>query len=206
MKDYSQNKEQAAILTALYGTDSPDESTYRLPRRRFIDIGAYHPFVFSNTRALWELGWEGLMIEPSPGCMKALATEYHGKEHITLIQACASLHSGLIEMNITDDAVSTRDAHQYEQWKEVGGYYGKILVPAITLEEIFNQFGSFDFWNIDAEGHSVDLFIEMLRCEQRPLCVCLEMDHGRDREANALATHHGYKIVYANDTNVVYAK
>src|SRR5579884_3548129 len=129
MKDYSQNGEQAAILKALYGDEAPHPWN---PPRRFIEIGAYHPTVFSNTRALVELGWHGVMIEPSPGCMRTLAAEYNGREGITLIQACVSLHTGLVQMNVTDDAVSTRDAHQFEQWKAVGGYYGKILVPAIT--------------------------------------------------------------------------
>ena len=54
---YSQRDEEKYILEAFDGkTDG-----------RFLDIGAWHPTVFSNTRALIEMGWSGVMIEPSPG-------------------------------------------------------------------------------------------------------------------------------------------
>ena len=35
--------------------------------RFFLDIGAWHPTIFSNTRLLIEQGWSGVIIEPSPG-------------------------------------------------------------------------------------------------------------------------------------------
>ena len=33
----------------------------------FLDIGAWHPTIFSNTRCLIERGWHGVIVEPSPG-------------------------------------------------------------------------------------------------------------------------------------------
>lgn len=33
----------------------------------FIDIGAYHPLRYSNTAMLYNLGWRGINIDPSPG-------------------------------------------------------------------------------------------------------------------------------------------
>lgn len=53
---YSQYEEEQHILKALGGRVGT-----------FMDIGAYHPMTFSNTRALFERGWSGVMVEPSPG-------------------------------------------------------------------------------------------------------------------------------------------
>ena len=58
MSKYSQFEEQDHILRTFAGLDSPG---------RFLDIGSWDPITFSNTRALVEMGWSGVMIEPSPG-------------------------------------------------------------------------------------------------------------------------------------------
>ena len=60
MNLYSQNNEQTYILEAF--AEKSDG--------RFLDIGAYDAKLLSNTRALYERGWSGVMVEPSPGPMK----------------------------------------------------------------------------------------------------------------------------------------
>lgn len=194
MTDYSQSGEQAAILDALKGITGP-----------FLDIGAYHPTVFSNTRALYEMGWSGVMVEPSPGPMKALLEAYGNDERIRLIQAAVSLEPGLVPLHITDDAVSTSNESSYQIWKDAAKFSGVIHVPAITLEAITNQFGGFHFWNIDAEGLSGDLFHRMLALEYRPTCVCVEHDN-RTTELLSSATKAGYKAVLVNGTNLLVAR
>ena len=69
MKSYSQYGEDLIILAAL-----PmiwEATRLRFPEisqtGTFLDIGAWHPTIFSNTRALIERGWSGVIIEPSPG-------------------------------------------------------------------------------------------------------------------------------------------
>src|ERR1700683_5262801 len=84
MKDYSQYGEQAAILAAFAPT--PKEGVVIVQEARFLDIGAYHPTDKSNTRALFELGWSGVMIEPAPGPMRSLLAEYGNEPRIALIQ------------------------------------------------------------------------------------------------------------------------
>ena len=36
----------------------------------YIDIGAHHPMRFSNARFFYENGWNGLCVDPLPGCSK----------------------------------------------------------------------------------------------------------------------------------------
>jgi FkbM family methyltransferase len=193
MKDYSQYGEQIAILAA-FETRTCD--------RMFLDIGAWNPVTFSNTRALWEQGWSGVMVEPSPGPMAALIEAYGNASQIVLVQAMVAREAGLHKMWITDDAVSTSVDAEHERWRYTVKFRGSIMVPAITFEDLTNRFGGFDFVNIDAEGESVSLFLRMLELGIYPTCVCLEHD-SRTVEVLEASTKVGYTITLANSTNVV---
>ncbi len=193
MTDHSQAGEQPAILAAFEGRESPG---------RFIDIGAYHPTCFSNTRALYELGWSGVMIEPSPGPILALLEAYGADERITLIQAAMAKLPGLVSLHVSDDAVSTSSDLEFERWKDAAKFRGSIMVPAITWGDIALQFGGFDFVSVDAEGSSAELFLEMLELKLYPTCVCVEFD-GRLQEVLAAATAREYRAVLVNGTNAL---
>lgn len=193
---YSQYDEEKYILEACR------DATMRPGSGRFLEIGAWHPTDKSNVRALYELGWSGLSIEPSPGPLLNLLNEYAEEPRITIIAAAVALAPGFIELHVTDDAVSTADRKQYETWKEVTKFRGTLWVPAITLPQISNQFGGFDFINIDAEGTSVDLFLEALGLGWEPQCWCVEHDN-RLGELQTKATGKGYVVTMTNSTNVV---
>jgi FkbM family methyltransferase len=192
---YSQDQEEQHILAAL--RDVPGFGH----QARFLDIGAWHPKTFSNTRALFELGWSGVMIEPSPGPMLNLLADYGNEPRIALVSAAGGLETGFASMHITDDAVSTLDAKSFEMWKDHAKFHGSMSVPIITLEDIAMRFGGFDFWNIDAEGISVDLFKRMMVLGHEPRCVCVEHD-GREGELISSASLK-YNVVYGNGTNLV---
>lgn len=195
MTDYSQFGEQAAIGHAFKD---------HIGTGVFLDIGAYNPKVFSNTRALYELGWSGVMIEPSPGPMLTLIAEYGNDPRITLVQAAISVEGGAMPaLHVTDDAVSTTDEANYDQWKGTAKFLGRVLVPGITWGEIAMRFGGADFCNIDAEGISVDVFHAMLAAGIFPTVVCVEYDN-RLPELMTAATKYAYAAIYSNGTNVIF--
>ena len=247
MKDYSQFQEQPAILEAFgyrAGDDGVVATDEVLTNTRFLDIGAWHPTDKSNSRALIELGWSGVLFEPTPGNMinllrcctacgeipkvtvihknGSLTLEYepwgmrHGmkcdcgtslprygaNEALNFIQAAVDTVPGMMELWVSDDAISTNSAEEHERWEKVGGYFGRVMVPVITLEQIAAQFGGFDMWNIDAEGHSAELFLQALQLGYRPRVFCVEHD-GRTTELLNAATREGYKATLVNSTNLV---
>jgi hypothetical protein len=223
---YSQQDEERFILAAL---ESPTTVEQRGPRR-LIDIGAWHATDKSNSRALIERGWSGILVEPSPGpfvnllracsvcadtppeahgdrkeppCRACGAVRYGFLDRVTLILAAVGLETGLTSMQASDDAVSTSDAAAYTKWEKVGGFYGCYLIPTLTPAEIFHRFGGdFAFINVDTEGTSVDIFREILKIGVHPECWCVEHD-GRLVEIGQLAAEHNYNLVYTNDTNTV---
>lgn len=213
MNDYSQTGEQAAILKALgimiedtkAGGNLIDIRTLETKPGRFLDIGAWSATTFSNTRALFELGWSGIFLEPSPGPLKGLVEAYGRDEHAVVIGAAVTVTEGLVALEVTDDAV-TAPAGSAEAgvWKERGGYYGTMLAPAISLQRLFDRFGGdFQMVSIDTEGTSVDLFVEMLRIGPRPRVVVVEHNDRIVEIANH-AQNAGYTQVLLNGNNVVY--
>lgn len=173
---------------------------------RFLDIGAWHAKQFSNTRALYEAGWAGVLIEPSPGPMAGLITEYGADDRITLIQAALGVERSIVRLRVSDDAISTTEEANYAAWKEHAHFNGSVWVPSITFHDLFNQFGGpFHFVNIDTEGTSCQLLRELLTTALFPECICVEHDGG-SADAIMHAQEKGYGLRHLNGTNVILAR
>ena len=65
---YSQNCEDLII-----------DSVLNKKRGIYVDVGAHHPIRFSNTLRLYLNGWNGINIDPLPGCM-TLFKKYRPKD------------------------------------------------------------------------------------------------------------------------------
>ncbi len=195
---YSQYDEERAILDAF-------SSHTIMSGGRFLDIGAYHPKVFSNTRALYEAGWSGVMFEPGPRQMLDLIAEYGNDPRITLVAAAVGIEAIEAPLRVTDDATCTLSSAFADGHAE-SNYTGTIVVPVLTLDRIFLRWGQFDFINFDAEGVSADLFMVLLqKTEARPRCICVEHD-GRLTVLADAATRQGYSVTLVNGTNAVFAR
>ena len=200
---YSQYDEEQAIVGYFdRGGALPGEPS--INPRRFLDVGAWDPKCFSNTRALFERGWRGVMIDPSPFPLVNLIKEYGQVDGMHIVSAAVAVEATMLKLHVSADSVSTTEQGNYELWKDHAKFEGTLWVRSITMSEIFNQFGGFNFINLDAEGVSVDLFHQMLISGGKPPCCCVEHD-GRLSELAAAATAVGYKMVYSNGTNAVFA-
>ena len=183
-----------------------DEEKYILdicpPTGKFLDIGAWDGVTFSNTRALFNQGWSGVLVEPASVPFKKLQALYSGAGNVWLVKAAVCDSPGMVELWETEDAVSTTLASHYDKWKSAAEYTGCRKVRAVTIEELVNDHGPFDFVNIDTEGTSVDVFLRLDLCHMRPTCICVEHDQ-RIREVMDRATQYGYAIAYQNGENMV---
>ena len=147
--------------------------------------------------------WEVIVVDNCSSDHTAeRVLEYIKREpRVQLICAAMGWEGRLVKMSITADGVSTSEPAHRELWARDGGYYGEMFAPVVTWADIHNQFGSFDFVNIDAEGISAELFFRLMETEARPHCICVEHD-GRTTEILARQPNW-YNCVYANGTNLV---
>lgn len=58
---------------------------------RYIEVGAYHPYEYSNTYHFYRHGWRGLLVEPNPDACRLLTKERPGDIVVNLgIADCES--------------------------------------------------------------------------------------------------------------------
>lgn len=178
-----------------------------------LEIGAWDPECFSNSRLLIEKGWNAVLVEPSPIPLSRLVQSYGAEEypspndarHVTVIQAAVTIEDLPVHrFRLSDDSISSDRAENLHKWSGVAKYLGWCWCATITLQDIWNQFGGFDFVSIDTEGNSVDIAMKYLERTQ-PLVMMVEHDD-RVVELQAFAQKWGYKTVHTNGTNVILSK
>ncbi len=200
---YSQNGEEIHIARIV--GDQPG---------RFLDIGAYNPKLFSNTRALYERGWSGVMVEASPGPFLDLLAEYGKDERIKLVCAAVTTRwratkGRLLEFRHSEAGVGTSNEAHYQKWRDKVTWEGSFFAPVITVSDILQSLVSmedqkFSFINIDVEGESADLFLDALELFS-PKCWCVEHD-GQQEKLTQAAILRGYSQYHINGENVIYSR
>lgn len=194
---YSQNDEEKFILEYFEGVTG-----------KFVDIGAYDVFRFSNTRALFERGWSGLLVEPAPKNYKAIADHYKDEPGITVLNIAVGDPEGTIDFYESDgDAVGTTDISHKEKWGAAGVKYEKIQVEQMGVENFFNQYGrGVDFLSIDTESTNIQLFRAIPDWVlDRARMICIEHD-GNNVEISERLTPFGFNTVHFNPENLLLSK
>lgn len=199
MKDYSQYGEQIAILA-----HTPAKGT-------LLDLGAFHPTELSNSRALIEhRGYAAVLVDAGPTQVKNLAAFYKDVEHVKVVQALVVPESfigasSFHPIHVTDDAVSTSEKRVHDLWKGTADYYGSVWMQPVPVCQFIRCFTrNPNFINIDVEGQSADIFLDLLN-HASPACWCVEHDDRAD-ELVAKAAHYKYREVLRNGTNLVFAR
>jgi FkbM family methyltransferase len=170
------------------------------PKGTFVEVGAYQPIELSQTYALEQRGWSGILIEPVPEHAAAIravrsspvfevacgAPEDHGK------QLPIRVSGGLSTMRSHD---LTHDLAAREPRN----------VPVVTLDSVLEKAGisSIDFLSIDVEGMEIAVLRGFSIERYRPRLALIE-DH-----CDGLAKHRymrslGYKLVRRSDLNSWY--
>lgn len=170
----------------------------------FLDIGAGDGFTFSNTKILYDNGWSGVYIEPSPSLFPVLK-ELSNPDRVKLIKKALSDKSGQIGMyHAPKDFVSTTVESHRKKWQSAVNFE-HISVDTITWAEI-EAMGKFDFINLDIEGNSVDMLLKMPESMlNRVKMLCVEYDDKKDLVKHYL---NRYKLrpVYESAENLIFVK
>lgn len=199
---YSQNNEQEIILNYFnnYGNGNGG---------RFLDIGAFNPFKFSNTRALYERAWRGVYIEPSPMCFQSFKEVYASDPRVQLLNCAICEHDGSVTFYESfGDAVSTTDITHKLKWEQnAGSKFSTIQVPAMSMTKLLSQFGhDIDFLSLDTESTNYQLF-NLLPNDflHRLKMICIEHD-GFHTSIEMKLQAFGFNKLLLNAENLIMSK
>lgn len=201
---YSQNKEEEEILKYFNGKTGT-----------FLSVGENDGITLSNVRRLAELGWRGVMVEPSPKAFTKLKENYRNftqKEQFYFYNFALGTSNGKVKMwdsgphlnNGDHGLLSTLNESEKERWK--GQAYDEIEVQCYRWKTFLNRLlvKEFDFISVDAEGLDYEILSQIdLRATQ---CVCVEFNSKPELKAKFDALMVGFKIIYTSPENLLYAR
>lgn len=153
--NYSQNDEQEAILR-YFGPFTGS----------LLDIGAFDGLTFSNSRALLELGWVGVLVEPDPWNLQKLIANT-SKLNCDIICAAVGPEQKLsricIETTESRGWASTISENLMRDPDRIlAPLPAQVYVPTLTLEDLMRlRERSFQFISIDAEGMDFEILKTM---------------------------------------------
>lgn len=199
---YSQSNEQELILKHLGDVQEN--------RRMFLDIGAFDPRCFSNTRKLIEDGWSGVMVEASPFCMANLIEEYKENPRIILVNAVVVAENNnegyLTDFYVTKDAVSTGDTAHKKVW-EGTVQYARTRMPVVDIRHLLGSRempDHYEFVNIDIEGTTQEVLAAFLKIDRfRPRVICVEHNIHQQESVRAIAEAGGYFVAETTTENFI---
>lgn len=194
-KSYSQYKEDLILKDIL------DKSG------TFLEIGSYHPTVFSNTRFLVERGWFGVYVDGSPSALSRFVDEYITNNNIKIIQALIGNEHKIVKFyDSNGDGISSTDLKHKEKWEVGGSKFKEIYSHMITPNILYDLLPPIvDFVNIDVEGQSATLATLIDYDKLQTKIVCIEHDNVIDM-LNSHMSKFNFNLVYVNGANVIYKR
>jgi FkbM family methyltransferase len=153
----------------------------------YLDVGAHHPTLFSNTYLFYKRGYQGVLVEPDPELMDSIRRV---RPRDTCIEAGVGVQSAA---NAQFFVMSTRTLNTFSE-EEAKRYEAmgtqrieKILpVPMVTLDEILaDRFQDKEptLVSIDVEGLDFEVLSTLDLKKRRPPIICVEtLQYSETRE------------------------
>jgi FkbM family methyltransferase len=143
----------------------------------FIDIGAFHPIVHSNTYLLYTEGWRGLNIEPNPEYIEEFKTQR--PDDVTINAAISGepakltyhrFSNGLLNGFYGPDIVAIHVANGQT-------YLGSVEIDCISVAELLTHVktADIDLLNIDIESMELTVLSAWDWTNRRPKIICVEI-------------------------------
>jgi FkbM family methyltransferase len=179
----------------------------------YVDVGAHHPYRFSNTCYFHRLGWRGINIDPSPG---AIAT--FDRERASDINICAGISDspGKLSFHVFNEpALNTFDAALAVERAKLPGY--RLLetrnVAVRRLDDVLLQYlppdQKIDFLSIDVEGMDLQVLRSNDWTRFRPAILLVEahersVSGAENDPINGFAVSAGYRLIAKTLNTLIY--
>ncbi len=179
----------------------------------YVDVGAHHPFRFSNTYYFYLRGWTGINIDALPGTKKIF--KYFRSKDIT-IECGVGLKEGTFTYYAFNEPALNTFSMQQAINQECHKYkiINKIDIPVLTLKNILDNNLPFhrkiDFMSIDVEGLDYEVICSNDWEKYRPAVIAIELLNTSIQHLDAHPTvtilvKNGYKILAKTHNTFIFS-
>ena len=149
----------------------------------YVDVGAHHPFYYSNTFHFYSKGWMGINIDAVPGSMKPFL-ELRPRD--INLEACLGTPNRSVEFSIfSEPALNTMDSEVASKLVQQGRarLLSKQQLKTKSLAQILDSHlprgQTIDFLSVDVEGADLEVLQSNDWDRFRPELIVVE-SHGAD--------------------------
>jgi FkbM family methyltransferase len=141
----------------------------------YIDIGAHHPYRFSNTMHFYKKGWRGINVDPLPG-MKSIFDKERPKD-INIEKGVSNKKHIITYFSFAEPAYNTFDQALAKKREQKSELLETIDVQCLPLSEILQEAGvsEIDFLTIDVEGWELEVLASNDWSRFLPKVIVLEI-------------------------------
>ena len=185
-----------------------------IARPRYLDIGAFHPSVSSNTFLLYARGSRGVLVEPNPhmaGLLRRARPEDTVLEVGVSVDGSESADYYVIRERPQLNTFSREQADRYVAESGPQVIEAVVKVPLRTIDSILEEhFGSAppDLVSIDVEGLDLPMLRSMSFDRFRPAVLCVEtLVYGTKEQREPtleLLRGHGYEVRAGTFVNTIF--
>jgi FkbM family methyltransferase len=167
----------------------------------YVDIGAYHPVIISNTWHFYQIkGWRGICVEPNPEMVKILRSR---RPRDIVVETAVGIQSGWVEYEMFAEPNYNRLAHPSSQ----PDYLNRLLpgkkitrVRMTPLSDVLDAHlppsTEIDLFTVDCEEHDFAVLRSNNWDRYRPRTICVESHEPREKiELEAYLKNKGYALV-----------
>jgi FkbM family methyltransferase len=179
----------------------------RLPEISYLDIGAYHPTLLSNTYLFYQKGHRGVCIEPDPDLLDGIKS-VRPEDTCLNVGVGTSQQSRADFYRMTNRTLNTFSKDAAERYQEYGNQKIEevISMPLLTVDSIIERYFNFcpHYISLDIEGLDFEILKTFDFSRFRPQVFCVEtLTYTEDKserklsEIIELVTSNNY-FVYAD--------
>lgn len=183
----------------------------------YIDIGAYHPKINSNTKFFYNRGWHGINIEPNPERIKLFKQFRRRDINLNAGVGASKKLETFYELEAT--GLSTFSKREADSMLKVGHKLkSKMKIQMYRLQDIMKKYvkNEVDFITIDTEALDLEVLEGNNWDKYRPKLICIETidfadlltstkdDSSRKEEISKYLLRKGYEEYFSNGLNTLY--
>ena len=199
---------------SMYGEDLYTLKYFKnLDNGFYVDVGAYHPFFWSNTQLLFQKNWEGINIDINPISIeifnKARPNDYNinaavsnkNKKYINyytknIINTLSTTILSSAKTSFLKEDYNIRKAKCYK------------LNNIISKTKFKNR--RIDFLNIDTEKSEVDVLRSLNFSKYKPKLICVEIHLEKNKQLKSHSTYlflkrKKYRIIWHKGFSFIFA-